>query len=1311
MTTENTIKEIQEFLEGKNNDVKYLVNVETDNNHEYATCVIHEPNKTKQIVRIPFTSFIYFKDLKKVGYKLFDGNVDKYKAILQKYDVTITKMKTGNHPRLENGYPYKASTTKSFSMLIKFFEEAGLNPYQKIYDDRGKILKDNRGFSVSKYRDLFYLPKLNEQFFISTGIRLFKGFEEYNDVHKLTFDIETTGLRYEHSRIFAIGMKDNKGFEHVLEVEKPDDDESEKIIIQDFFNLITYINPAIISGYNSEMFDYDFILGRARLLGMDVESEYTKNGFPRKRKKEDIPKNRIQTTLIPEEDLWRKKGSTVKFGNSTEKYNQTIAYGFTILDIIHAVKKTAAVNSEIKNNKLKYICKYEDIAKPNRMYIHDGKDIGRFWHKNPMFILNSENNDYIEIPAKFYNVSSELYFLQENKDKISDDEYKVARNELLKPNPEFVEWLRPNIIKLNPDKFSSTTIDFKFENGKNILRRYLLDDLWETEQVDNLYNQSSFLLAKIVPTIYSRVATMGNAAVWNLLMTAWSYENDLAIPHPDDVERFSGGLARCYKKGYTKRLLKIDYASLYPMIQLTHDVFPMFDITGVIKKMLTYMTTTRNIYKKLGNEDKLTDNEIELLKTIDNESYQIFFSGKFTKEQINIFIVKQLPIKILNNSLFGALGSGYAFNWSDNICAARITTTGRIYLRQAIDWFNKFGLIPLLAVTDGINFSIPDTTTIRATNEGVSEGVSEGVIEEMWEYNNKTGVSALIEKFNDYLKDHYTSLGRENSYLSVDNDGEFDSCLNLSRINYALMSDDIDKETGKPKQVPDPNFNGCFINKKKIKFTGNTIKSKTMPEFIEDFIDESMKLILDGNGEGFIEYYYNYSETIFYKQIPLKKIASKSRIKNSIDDYLNRGTNKNGKLKAKQVHMELIIAERENIARKIFENDFEKFKDDDNREIGDYDIMTIIEKVETYMPPEPELDTTVYYVNTGTRKSHGDVKSDSKTGETIIKARLINQKDLEENPETTGDYNVEKYLAAFNKRVKVLLDGFDAEIRDEILVKIVRKKIEDASGAKVEQIDLKKGEFKSDQLVLKNFNHDDYEDSMYLEDREVDFWNKTGYDPRLIWDGFKTKDVEKYGLVNYEIYNHALNYLSDAMEKSGKSRIKSINDKTIRGDYVLIKNIIKVGDITPLVVNASKPKIENKYVYKNGNHWVRDKYTIGYNNGEFIEILKKYDDVKVPLSPTEHQWEEAEKVKEAELQKLRVEDVNYINVQKEKIVKERMKKIEYFKSFVKDNNIPPHYDMDELFEKVPNVKLAFDDYVNEKEADFEPDIYFDEGDL
>jgi len=48
------LSEIKGFLEGYNNDLKYLVNVETDPSTNVAECVVHEPNKESKIVKIEY---------------------------------------------------------------------------------------------------------------------------------------------------------------------------------------------------------------------------------------------------------------------------------------------------------------------------------------------------------------------------------------------------------------------------------------------------------------------------------------------------------------------------------------------------------------------------------------------------------------------------------------------------------------------------------------------------------------------------------------------------------------------------------------------------------------------------------------------------------------------------------------------------------------------------------------------------------------------------------------------------------------------------------------------------------------------------------------------------------------------------------------------------------------------------------------------------------------------------------------------------------------------------------------------------------
>lgn len=90
----------------------------------------------------------------------------------------------------------------------------------------------------------------------------------------------------------------------------------------------------------------------------------------------------------------------------------------------------------------------------------------------------------------------------------------------------------------------------------------MLDDLWETEKVEGRYNQSNFLVGKMLPVNYEKMCTMGTAAIWKYILMAWSYQHDLAIPELIDTRKFTGGLSRLLKVGYVDDIVKLDYNSL-----------------------------------------------------------------------------------------------------------------------------------------------------------------------------------------------------------------------------------------------------------------------------------------------------------------------------------------------------------------------------------------------------------------------------------------------------------------------------------------------------------------------------------------------------------------------------------------------------------------------------------------------------------------------------------------------------------------------------------------------------------------------------
>jgi len=646
-------------------------------------------------------------------------------------------------------------------------------------------------------------------------------------------------------------------------------------------------------------------------------------------------------SLNPEKSITQTK-QILKLANEIEDYQQTSIWGYNIIDILHSVRRAQAINSNIKAAGLKYITQYLDLEAEDRVYIQH-TDIGSLYKKKEEYWLNIKNGNYKKVGL----------------DQKVDD-----------------------ICSRRSDTYIKTT-------GDNIVERYLDDDLEETLLVDKEFNQASFLLASMIPTTYERVSTMGTATLWKMLMVAWSYKHGLAIPEKQGKTDFVGGLSRLLKVGYSTNVLKLDFSSLYPSIQLVHDVFPKCDVTGAMKGMLKYFRDTRIHYKELAEKYEKTDPKL-------SETYSN----------------KQLPIKIFINSMFGALSAPQVFHWGDMYMGEQITCTGRQYLRQMIKFFIARGYQPLVMDTDGVNFSAPpDIETRKYIGRGNNWKVKEGK-----EY---TGAAADIAEYNDIFM---------RGEMALDNDGVWPSCINVARKNYALMTD-----------------------KGKIKLVGNTIKSKKLPLYIEEFLDKGLKLLLNGKGQEFVEYYYEYLEKIVSMKIPLKLIASRAKVKLSLDDYKTRCSQKTkaGHLMSRMAHMELAI------------------RDGLNVNLGD----------------------VIYYVNNGSRASHGDVQ---KKGDTIqINCYRLENDELEKNPDMVGEYNVPRAVVTFNKRLEPLMVVFKDDVRETLL-------IDDPSKREFytkEQCELVNG------YPLGDGDQDRLdEDVLIISPDEVKYWNKRGLEPNYIYE-------------------------------------------------------------------------------------------------------------------------------------------------------------------------------------------------------------------
>jgi DNA polymerase elongation subunit (family B) len=924
-------QEIESFLHG-NDPEEFIVAIEFDYVSNSIFKIKEIPGKGKEIRKDTFIPFAWVGDLR--GLNFYNNSKMAQKEAMTKYGIVIDKLETKGDERLEKGLTFMVKSLKGYRELIQFFRDGGCDPW-------GEKTKDK----------VMVLPPV-EQYLVSKEKRLFKGYTDYDDVTRLVFDLETNALDPKDGRIFMIGIKTNKGFHRVIECL---DESQEKGAIIEFFNVIDQIKPSIIGGYNSANFDWHWLFERGQRLGIDMRKSIK--------------------SLHPQHSYTRKE-SILKLANEVEDYTQTSIWGYNVIDIIHAVRRAQAINSNIKAAGLKYITTFIGKEAKDRVYIDHGH-IGKMYEKKEEYWLNIQNGNY----------------------------RKVGQDTKI-----------DTICESRSDIYLKTT-------GDNLVERYLDDDLEETLAVDKEFNQASFLLASMIPTTYERVSTMGTATLWKMLMLAWSYKHGLAIPAKQDKTDFVGGLSRLLKVGYSKNVLKLDFSSLYPSIQLVHDVFPQCDVTGAMKGMLKYFRDTRIKYKQLAEEYYNTDPAL---------------SSSYSN--------KQLPIKIFINSMFGALSAPQVYAWGDMYMGEQITCTGRQYLRQMIKFFMSKGYTPLVMDTDGVNFSSPDgVENHRYVGRGLNWKVKAGK-----EY---TGPDADVAEYNDIFM---------RGEMALDTDGVWPSCINLARKNYAVMD-----------------------AKGKIKLTGNSIKSKKLPLYIEEFLDKGIKLLLNGDGKNFIEYYYEYLKKIFDQQIPLSKIAQRAKVKLTLDDYKKRLTQKTkaGNSMSRMAHMELAIQEGLNV----------------------------------------NLGDVIMYVNNGKKASQGDVqkmtaKQIKETNEynlninpnykpisdgVIVNCYMLDSNILETNPEMTGEYNVPRAIATFNKRIEPLLVVFQQEVRDNLIVTDPESR----------------GIFTNAQCELINgmpFEEGDQdkldEDVLQITEQELSYWEKRGLSPNYIYDLAEEGWEQKLGL-------------------------------------------------------------------------------------------------------------------------------------------------------------------------------------------------------
>lgn len=651
-----TTEDIETFLNGHDPQER-IVNLEYSYKDNFVKVYYRNENDQKCVSMQPFYPFLWAR--LSACLSLCNGDRKALKALMKRYKIGVKELSITNNDGVEceemrDGYRYKfyALEPMSYSTFLDFFKKANFPVYQD---------KDTK---VEKRMDRPYISITpQEQYLISTGKRFFKGYDDYNQLLRMIFDLETEGLDPKKDRIKLNGIRLNRPiyidgvkydkFEKIFRLKgktKEELDASELKVIDTMFRIIYTVKPDIITAHNGENFDWAFIIERCNQLGTTIQ-DVTKPYF----KGASVYKN--------------PKESVLKLGGEVETFHQTIVPGVVITDSLHAVRRAQATDSNFLKADLKYSTKYLEMVKPNRVYVPGDIIDKTLCDLVKHYAFNDENGDWY------------LY------------------------DPDYVE--PENIVKSEKnktDKFvlltHNTLLDgYELVSGKYIVERYLLDDLWECDKVEANLNQSAFSICKVLPLPFQKCCTMGTAGQWKSLMMAWSYENDLAIPYAQNTGKFTGGLSRLLSTGFVDNVAKFDFNSLYPAIELTWGIEDEKDISSANLIFLNYFLTSRETFKK---EKKKAD------KIIEKYEKQINGGTKLNKEQeeeyhkalANFAKYDKLQNnrKIFCNTNFGSLSSnsGSVYPWKSLKCGERITCTGRQSLRLMISYFTNLGYKPIV---------------------------------------------------------------------------------------------------------------------------------------------------------------------------------------------------------------------------------------------------------------------------------------------------------------------------------------------------------------------------------------------------------------------------------------------------------------------------------------------------------------------------------------------------------------------------------------------------------------------------------------
>jgi DNA polymerase I len=230
----------------------------------------------------------------------------------------------------------------------------------------------------------------------------------------------------------------------------------------------------------------------------------------------------------------------------------------------------------------------------------------------------------------------------------------------------------------------------------------------------------------------------------------------------------------------------------------------------------------------------------------------------------------QNTFKILLNSFYGYLGFAQG-HFADFDAAARVTQIGRDLLKKMIEWLKARGAQVIEVDTDGIYFVPPGS---------VAAGVSPAKPR-----SRATGTAATTENDIEQLQ---RGLAAElPPGIDVEFDEQFEAMLSYKAKNYALLTKDGD-----------------------VIIKGGALKSRGLEKFQRVFLEQMIKLIMQGKPEGIADLRNDFERKIRNREWNIDMLMKTDTLQDSLEKYRAKIT---GSARNRAAAYELALASPESI--------------------------------------------------------------------------------------------------------------------------------------------------------------------------------------------------------------------------------------------------------------------------------------------------------------------------------------------------------------------------------------------------------------